>query len=371
MDLLLKTAGLFEKKTYAPKTEVYVNKRPLPWSKPGSPRPIFLALCLTFIVLTACRQDPVERVPSGSVATQQPEGTRPEVSTRAPKPSSTATNSITKPMTAPTATQMPIPTANLTPAPPQPPAKDDTNLLIERFEIEMVEDQDSGKVVTLSWSSNGASARLFSSVQQSVQPWWEVPPSGRLTIELTTTYYPDPPFILVVYDTVDPGQASEAIQAAIPFPWPCSHAFFFEPAPPSCPSDEPILSAAAEQPFENGVMIWLEAVDSVYVLYDDQNWQRFDDTWAEGQLESDPAITPPDQRFQPIRGFGKVWREHLDVRERLGWALGPELAFESLLQEQMVEPGSARAIFLRTFNDQVVALTFRDEDAGDWVIAAS
>lgn len=109
----------------------------------------------------------------------------------------------------------------------------------------------------------------------------------------------------------------------------------------------------------------------MYVFYRDQRWQRFDDDWSEDQPESDPAIVPPDGLFQPIRGFGKVWRENPSVRQELGWALGPELAFESKIQQQESGEVGAEVIFLLTFNGQVFGLVSRDQNGGDWVIAAS
>ncbi|MGD2079328.1 MAG: hypothetical protein PVH18_13170, partial [Chloroflexota bacterium] len=114
----------------------------------------------------------------------------------------------------------------------------------------------------------------------------------------------------------------------------CEFDYFFQPAPETCPAGEAIASPAAEQPFEGGVMIWLEATGSIIVFFEDGRWQRFEDTWAEGQPENDPAMTPPEGLFQPIRGFGKLWREQPQVREALGWALGVELGFESMIQEQ-------------------------------------
>ncbi len=118
-------------------------------------------------------------------------------------------------------------------------------------------------------------------------------------------------------------------------------------------------------------MIWLGATNSVIVLTPDQQWRRFEDTWTEEQPESDPGIVPPDGRYQPIRGFGKVWREHPDVREKLGWALGVELGFESMYQDQLTPAGADDVTFVLTFNGQVFALTTRGADQGDWVIAAS
>lgn len=152
-------------------------------------------------------------------------------------------------------------------------------------------------------------------------------------------------------------------------PVPCIYAYFFEPAPGGCPGGEPIVTAAAEQPFEGGVMLWLEATDSIYVLTSDQRWRRFDDTWSEAQPPDDPAIVPPEGYYQPVRGFGKIWREQPDVRQDLGWALGPELGFESTIQEQ--EPRGEPVLFVRVFNDQVLALTGRGTDEGDWAVAAA
>jgi len=155
-------------------------------------------------------------------------------------------------------------------------------------------------------------------------------------------------------------------------PGPCEYEYFFEPAPSTCPQGQPVNSFAAEQSFESGVMIWLEAFDSIYVFYkDEQLWQRFDDVFEEGQPESDPTLSPPDGRFQPIRGFGKVWREHPEVRGRLGWAVGVELAFESAFQRQASDEIGDAVVFLRTFKGQVFALINRGLDQGDWVIAVS
>ena len=150
----------------------------------------------------------------------------------------------------------------------------------------------------------------------------------------------------------------------------CDLEYFFDPAPDSCPAALPAISAAAEQPFEGGVLIWLEETDSVIVFYAGGRWQRFDDTWTADQPESDPALVPPAGRFQPIRGFGKVWRERPEVRELLGWALGVELGFESTIQDQATLPDQPDLTYLLTYNGQVFALIERGLDEGDWVLAA-
>ncbi len=83
-------------------------------------------------------------------------------------------------------------------------------------------------------------------------------------------------------------------------------------------------TAAALEAFERGIMLWRQDVGEVYVLFPEGDWYAITDTWTAEQPESDPAIAPPEGRFQPVRGFGKVWRENQWLRERLGWAVEPE-----------------------------------------------
>jgi hypothetical protein len=155
-----------------------------------------------------------------------------------------------------------------------------------------------------------------------------------------------------------------------PSPTACSYQYFFEPAPGSCPAGPALPSAAAEQPFEGGVMIWLEESDAIIVFFDDGRWQRFEDTWSEGEPENDPTIAPPEGRFQPIRGFGKLWRQQPDLRQALGWALGVELGFESASQDVAPAPDQPQLTYLLTYNGQVFALIGRGPDQGQWVVAA-
>lgn len=157
---------------------------------------------------------------------------------------------------------------------------------------------------------------------------------------------------------------------ASPSATPCTYNYFFTPAPPGCPQEAAVESAAAEQPFTGGVMIWLEATGAIYVFYRDGRWQRFADTWREGEPEGDPALAPPPDHYEPVRGFGKVWREHPAVQEQLGWATSPELGYTSQIQRPGTG-GGAGVLFVRTFNGQVFYLNEREPDGGEWGIAAS
>jgi hypothetical protein len=84
-------------------------------------------------------------------------------------------------------------------------------------------------------------------------------------------------------------------------------------------------------------MLWREQPDvcgsQIYAFFEDGQWPHWNptnDAWREGLPESDPGIVPPAGYFQPVRGFGRVWREAffgttgLSARERLGWAIDQE-----------------------------------------------
>jgi hypothetical protein len=100
-----------------------------------------------------------------------------------------------------------------------------------------------------------------------------------------------------------------------------------------CPTEAEKSVQAAEETFEDGYMFWREDLGRIYALYDDSStWQSFADTWKEGDPESDPAIVPPAGFYQPVRGFGKVWREEPGVRDNLGWATMEERGFSASVQ---------------------------------------
>jgi hypothetical protein len=91
------------------------------------------------------------------------------------------------------------------------------------------------------------------------------------------------------------------------------------------------------QPFEHGFMIRLSDSKRIWVAVcctsttpQGGRWLSFDDAFSQGLPESDPALTPPEGLFQPVRGLGLVWRSLSDpftnqgLRDELGWANAPE-----------------------------------------------
>jgi|FLYN01.1.fsa_nt_gi hypothetical protein len=116
-------------------------------------------------------------------------------------------------------------------------------------------------------------------------------------------------------------------------------------APTHTPTPGPTATAAifptptinqitvAEQVFEHGRMFWIEPTRQIWVLVIESEgrgvWKVYEDTFSEGEPEMDPSIVPPPNRLQPMRGFGKLWRENPEVKEALGWAVTPEFGYVS------------------------------------------
>jgi len=101
-----------------------------------------------------------------------------------------------------------------------------------------------------------------------------------------------------------------------------------------CPTQPAEVHAMAYQPFEGGAMIW-DGVESptIYVgLSASGDWFSRPDQFQEGDPESDPTLTAPAGLLQPVRGFGRLWREDESVRQALGWALAAEVGFEGTWQ---------------------------------------
>jgi hypothetical protein len=96
-----------------------------------------------------------------------------------------------------------------------------------------------------------------------------------------------------------------------------------------CPTAGATSTAAAYQTFEYGLMFWRADEKAIYVLEADGTWDRYSDTWDSSQPPADPALTPPSDLLQPVRGFGKVWREQLGGPvASVGWALVEEQGYE-------------------------------------------
>lgn len=157
------------------------------------------------------------------------------------------------------------------------------------------------------------------------------------------------------------------------------------PQPSIFPTARIEFVSVVEQVFEGGRMIWFRDTRKVAVLVGDTvdptegQWLCFDDTFVESEPEFLPTFQPPadvtttSQRDnpriqQPIRGFGKIWRENPELREQLGWALTSEIEHSPVREyiaggivqndEYIPGPGELR---LGTFFENATILLFESE----------
>ncbi|GAB5490249.1 MAG: hypothetical protein Phog2KO_04640 [Phototrophicaceae bacterium] len=138
-----------------------------------------------------------------------------------------------------------------------------------------------------------------------------------------------------------------------------SNWFFIEPEPPGCPLNEPTASAGVYQEFESGYMIWVGSLQAIYILYTDANQPRwevsrdfFDENNASmAYLDDDPRQVAPNL-WSPRRGFGLIWEQNIDVRNRIG---GATQQWEQPYSAQ-VQTDSNNSIFISTPSTFVIGL---------------
>ncbi len=153
------------------------------------------------------------------------------------------------------------------------------------------------------------------------------------------------------------------------------------PLPPGFPTPVIARIQVVEQLFERGRMFWLQPNQEVWVLTvtgeGRGTWQVFQDTFTEGEAESDTSLTPPsDGLIQPIRGFGKIWREVPGLRDALGWAVTPEFGYLSDYQynaggsidgQGQYIPGSGYHVLYSLYGEQ---FRFNEAD-GTWQLGGA
>lgn len=97
-----------------------------------------------------------------------------------------------------------------------------------------------------------------------------------------------------------------------------------------CPTGSPptaIESQGALQEFERGTMLWVQAPNTITVLYKETDlYDTFPDTFVQGTDPEESAETPPAGLLAPVRGFLKIWDTNPQVRNQIGWATVAENA---------------------------------------------
>lgn len=104
-----------------------------------------------------------------------------------------------------------------------------------------------------------------------------------------------------------------------------------------CPLGISYAGSVAVQPFQNGLMLWVEWVNNqrgtIFALNGQGRYVQYADTFQAGiDPETYPTL-PPSGLFAPVRGFGKVYFGHADLANSLGWAIAPEVGELTMLQQ--------------------------------------
>jgi hypothetical protein len=174
----------------------------------------------------------------------------------------------------------------------------------------------------------------------------------------TNTATAPPPLVPPPVLSLQPPASPTATFTATPAPAPCALAvqgLFTGPYQAYrtrliCPLVEtPQLVQDAEQAFENGRMLWRADRSEILVLYEQGSragtFQLFVDTWTEEDPVYSCPATPPANRLQPLRGFGRVWCRLGGAAADIGWALAPEAGFGSGYGDPLVQDFTGGLIF--------------------------
>ena len=115
-------------------------------------------------------------------------------------------------------------------------------------------------------------------------------------------------------------------------------------------------------PDYNRFMLWFGGEQEIYVLFPDQTWQSYRDTWDEGQPEisCNPMNVAPSSPPLPRRGFGKLWCSVDGLQQQLG-TIDRE---ERLCQHVIVQPFE-QGRMVACFEDATIRY-FRLLNDGTW-----
>jgi hypothetical protein len=121
---------------------------------------------------------------------------------------------------------------------------------------------------------------------------------------------------------------------------------------------------SASQLYQLGGMFWLQGPPPViYALLGGGRFQRYDDTYNANTDPFSGGETPPSGFREPVRGFGKVWRSNMDVRNGLGWASSDESGSTANIQlfdrGQMVYLPQRGEIIIMSFDPGNISGTWR------------
>lgn len=227
-----------------------------------------------------------------------------------------------------------------------------------------------GEPMTVVWATEGDRAALCRLVvtQLNCEP---VAIEGQKSLVADQNLLGTSAFVLQSY------RGAQKVQHVVYIRQQCQNRFswFFGNPPVACPAAAAMVSPAAYQRFEHGLMLWVDhgpgqADDEFYVFFDESHLRSdrphtyvtllapFQQK-AGASLDNRTSATPPTGLFEPVSGFGMLWRGEFvtdpfyfrDLRARLGWALAPEEGYEFAKQ---CEAGVYPTCYLRLTGDRIL-----------------
>jgi hypothetical protein len=212
---------------------------------------------------------------------------------------------------------------------------------------------ERGGTVTLSWDAPGAASVGITRLSEDggimlTTEARDLPASGSIALQVPDTYLESVSYYLGARDAngvLHKGYVTVGIECP-----------YDEHVAPRCPlTRSPVW--AAYQLFERGHMAWRSDTREIYVLYDDRSYEIHGDTWQEGDPIGTPG-TPPAGLYAPVRGFGNLYANRPDLRERLGWATTPEAGYTMTVET--IPGGSGRypgiSVYFTLPDSRVIAL---------------
>lgn len=208
-----------------------------------------------------------------------------------------------------------------------------------------------GAAVTLSWEINGTGGvtiqQLIPNISQSTTVVTAQSPKGSAEV-----YPPDIALYSVTYRlTAANGTATQDVTVNVH----CPYTFFFGEAD-GCPAGEARAIGVTYQEFENGYMLWRSDTNEIIVHYSDGTAAYFLEQDYAGLDMPELEEMPPLDRKAPGSGFGKVWANAPGVRDKIGWAVGEEVGYDTTFQRvaQTRSPRPEFAFFITLPDGRVV-----------------
>ena len=221
-------------------------------------------------------------------------------------------------ISSPIPTVIPVPTSTMTLNVPS------QSVSIDYFRV--LPNLDTPLSPVIEWRVIGEQVGLFLKITRSGGEWGEADwkgesrlLEGRISPELPDTVggWPIRYLLEVIDSSGNLLDSAEVTQAGdCPYPW----LFSFPYPGTSCPA-EGITSAAFQQNFEKGFMIWIASQKIIlYSTWDGMTHGEIVDSYQQGvDPIKDETLEVPIGRYQPEYGIGKAWRENPIIRMALGW----------------------------------------------------